>query len=66
MTATAKRYPRPGTLPNGSSPEQAVVRGDQWRELTSTADPSRPQAPATMKTALESQYGAWESKILVV
>jgi hypothetical protein len=62
----AKRYRRRGTLHNGASPEPAAARTDQSREPTSTTDPSRPQAPTAAKTALESQYGPWESKILVV
>jgi len=59
----AKRYGRRGTLHSGASPERAAARSDQSREPSSTANPSRPRAPAAAKTALESQYGAWERLI---
>jgi hypothetical protein len=62
----AKHYRRRGTLHNGASPEPAAARADQSRDPTSTADPSRPRAPAAARIPLESRYGPWESKILVV
>ena len=59
-----KRYRRRGTPHSSASPEWAAAHANQSREPTSTADPSRPRAPAAAKTALESRYGAWETKIV--
>jgi len=62
----AKRYCRCGTLHNSASSKQAAAHAKQLREPSSTPDPNRPWAPAAAKTALESQYGAWEQPALII